>query len=81
VGYRDTDARHYEERLAFRAAPALVAINETCPRITTDVLAEAMSSAAASRIVEVHYRVNLEGLGKLEGSKAFHSVIPRGMDK
>lgn len=76
-GYRDIDRTKYEDRWRFRARPEIVPVNDACPRITRTVLDSSMP-AVAHRISDLHYRVNLEGLGLPDSSAEFQDILPIG---
>lgn len=81
LGYRNEDAGNYSERLSLRSMPTLVPVNDCCPRITKKTLDLAIGIRPSERILEVHYRVDLEHLGHEDGSPEFLAVIPRPGDK
>ena len=63
IGYRVGDSGLYDRRWQLRSTPYLIVVDEKCPRITRADLDE-IKSATSSRISEVHYRINVEGLGE-----------------
>jgi hypothetical protein len=74
-GWSDADVAHYPRRYKLRTPPRLVPVDESCPRITPDDI-DALLGPLASRIGDVQYRVDLDGLGYDDGSPAFHDVLP-----
>ncbi len=74
LGYRDEDEPFYRRAWCMRAAAALVPVDEGCPRLTRPHV-DTMLGVVASRIDDVHYRVNLDGLGWLDPDPRFTAVI------
>jgi hypothetical protein len=65
VGYRDTDAVHYQERLIVADVPMAIPVDADCPRIVPSSIRETMGTELANRIDnDVTYRINVEGLGR-----------------
>lgn len=75
AGYRDEDADLYPARSRFAAAPVLVAVVDGTPRLSRAALACLSASYAAERIVDVTYRIDIEGLGWPDGTPEFLTVI------
>lgn len=71
--YDDQDAPQYDERFRKRGANLLVPIDESCPRLTPDLVS--LPTALAARLSDVHYRVNVEGLGFAEGSRQYKAQL------
>jgi hypothetical protein len=67
-----SDLALYRTPLKLRTAPCLVPVDERFPRIRLADLADATDIA---RVSDVHYRVNLEGLGDLLGTDRFVDVL------
>lgn len=69
------NAQFYVNRMQLRSAPYLVPIGPDFPRITTaDVLS--LPHSNMTRISDVRYRLDVEGLGWEDGSKEFLAIIP-----
>lgn len=76
-GISDHDPQYYSDRVKLRAAPYLVSIDANFPRITrTDVLS--LPHTDMTRVSDVRYRVDVEGLGSEDGTREFLAVIPEG---
>ena len=76
-GISDQDAHYYSDRLQLRAAPYLAPIDSNFPRITpTDVLS--LPHPHMTRVSDLRYRVDVDGLGWEDGTTEFLAVIPRG---
>jgi len=75
AAFFDRDRDLYDANLQLSDAPLLIAVDNACPRLTGATLKEVLNADAAARISEVNYRVNFEGLGFPEGSKAFEEVV------
>lgn len=73
--YRDEDSAFYGARLMIAAEPHLILVDKKCPRITPSLLTREMSEGVASRIGQVSYQVNLEGLGAPLGAKTFGALL------
>jgi len=80
VGYTEGDSALYAERWQLRNQPHLVVADETCPRITRAGIVT-LDPKNSQRISEVHYRVNLEGLGAPAKSAQFQSILPLEIDE
>lgn len=76
MGYSDGDASYYPEAWILRTKPVLVPVNEACPRISSALLLSAFGPAGASRVREIHYRLNVDGLGFKDGTADFLKLIP-----
>ncbi len=63
IGYRTVDSGLYQRRWQLRSTPYLIIVDEHCPRITRADLEET-KPATSLRISELHYRINVEGLGE-----------------
>ncbi len=63
VGYRIVDSGLYQHRWQLRSTPYLIVVDEQCPRITRADLEE-INPVTSVRISEVHYRINVEGMGE-----------------
>jgi hypothetical protein len=75
--YRDEDAFLFNEHFIFSDRPRLIPVDEQCPRITTSLLNAGMRADLASRIDQISYYVNLEGLGVSEGSAEYTEILGR----
>lgn len=74
--YDDNDAHLYRKRVVLADQPRLIPVNDSMPRITTATIKQSIGADLASRIDEVAYRLNLEGMGEAEGSPAYEAVLP-----
>lgn len=74
--YRETDARHYGVRFRLRSQPMLIPVDSKFPRLTREMIREAVGNSVEQRILEVRYTVNVDDLGNLDGTAAFHEVLP-----
>ena len=66
---------YYRERVKLRSSPALIAVDDDLPRITQADL-DAIQRPEMHRITDVHFRLDLTGLGALDGRDDFLAVIP-----
>lgn len=67
----------YHRRLRLRSRPYLVPINDSFPRISqSDILN--LPYKETSRLSDVRYRLDVEGLGWEEGDSGFLTVLPPG---
>ena len=78
IGYRDSDANQYKTRYQERSITRMIPVDDGCPKITGKELGRAVPVGMRSRISDVQYRVDLEGLGHEDGSRPFLKVIPEG---
>lgn len=74
-GFRDIDSAHYSRRFALRRPLAIVPVDAAFPAITRRVVQRALGTALATRIEELQYDVNLEGLEIEEGTPRFPSYF------
>jgi hypothetical protein len=73
-GWRAEHAPYYRTKWALRGAPRMVAVDGACPVIVPGTLAS-LGANRLSRIVQVSYRIDLEGLGSEEGSADFGRIL------
>lgn len=76
AGYRDEDADLYAARRRLADPAVVVAVVDGFPRLTRAALGELSAAYAAERIVDVTYRIDVEGLGRPDGTPEFLAVIP-----
>ena len=76
LGYRTLDAALYPLRRKLRSPAMLAPISGGFPRLTDDALAALPPEFDAGRIRRVTYSIDVTGLGDLDGSPAFHAVLP-----
>jgi hypothetical protein len=70
--YRPEHADYYTLRLILADTPLLVPVDDACPRLTNDLLS---SVPLRSRIYNVSYFANLDGLGYAEDSEKFKTLM------
>lgn len=75
-GYRDEDSAHYGQAFQLRSVPILIPVNMQCPKLTRTEINAAMPEGLIYRLVEVHYMINVDGLGYADGTPGFLSIIP-----
>jgi len=75
LGYENADAPLYMQAYQLRSRPALVPVNEACPKLTGEQIIRVVPAALFSRIDAVQYELDLGGLGYLEGSSQFAEVM------
>lgn len=73
--YADIHAGGYQDRFTFRVRPMLVAVTSGFPKITSQAL-DAMIGVEAKRITDIQYRLDVAGLGVMEGSAEFAAIVP-----
>ncbi len=76
VGYRDEDVHLYPARRRLAAPAMLAPVVDGLPRLSRSALGDLAPRYAAERIVEVAYRIDVEGLGWLDDTAEFLTVIP-----
>jgi hypothetical protein len=74
-GWRADHGPYYRTRWIPRTPARLVPVDEACPAIAPDTLSS-LGANRLSRIVQVFYRVDLEGLGFEDGSAQFRQILP-----
>ena len=75
AGWRADHGPYYRTRWSLRKSARLIAVDETCPLIVPGTLAS-LGASRLSRIVQLSYRVDLEGLGSEDGSAEFLQILP-----
>jgi hypothetical protein len=75
TGWRQEHGQYYRRRWNLRSGAKLITVDETCPAIVPDTLAS-LGANRLSRLVQLSYRVSLEGLGSEDGSPAFLEILP-----
>jgi hypothetical protein len=70
LGWRNSDAKHYNRLWRPRRPIAVIAVTASFPRLGRDSVLAAVGPNAA-RIDYVEYQVNVEGMGIEEGSRKF----------
>jgi hypothetical protein len=71
-GYVVEHADWYPQRMQPSGPARLVPVDASCPQITTGMLSD---MPHGDRISDVRYRINLEGLGYLEGSAEYNALL------
>lgn len=75
VGWRQEHGQYYRRRWNLRSAAQLITVDETCPAIVPETVAS-LGVSRLSRVVQLSYRVDLEGLGSEDGSAEFLQILP-----
>jgi len=73
LGWADEDAPQYTTGYHLRTPMCVISVDATCPAITPAILV-ALGDAQL-RIGEVSYTANFDGLGVLDGSEQFDSLL------
>jgi hypothetical protein len=74
AGYIDADAGLYTERFSLRSTPEFVEVTDAFPRLTPDLISNALRPVHAARITDVQYRVSVDGLGIALDTKALCGI-------
>jgi hypothetical protein len=74
AGWRENHAPYYRTKWSLRSTVRLVAVDEACPSIVPSTLGS-LGANRFSRIIQLSYRINLEGLGIEDGSAEFHQIL------
>jgi Putative PD-(D/E)XK family member, (DUF4420) len=77
LGWHSDDSSRYGRQFILRSHPALVKVDDNCPRLTRTDL-ESARPANLGRLVSLDYRINVDGLGDLYGSQAFDNRLQIG---
>jgi hypothetical protein len=75
ANYRDSDSTHYSAKLITADYPHLIAVDDQFPRITESLLANGLGTKLISRIGEVTYRVDLDGLGWAPSMAEYQALL------
>lgn len=73
--YRDEDAQHYDDRLHLAAEPVLVPVDGNLPALTTGALSNCIAPHALSRLIDLRYQIDCDGLGSGPEGAAFQQHI------
>lgn len=62
--YQDSDDAQYQDRLILADTPALVLVDEACPRLVPSAIERVLGPELAARVgLDVTYQIDVEGLG------------------
>lgn len=75
LGYVDSDATFYTQKLKFRNPPVLIPITAEFPRLTRSMVDQSLPEGTAQRVTHVEYEVDVDGLGHPEGCEEFAKVL------
>jgi hypothetical protein len=76
TGYDEGLRELYTTRYRLRTKPALIAVADGVPAITTPALEAMMGAESVARILDLQYSINLDGLGHEDGSGSFSELLP-----
>lgn len=76
AGYLDRHVSHYRRRRRLRGEPALIEVGDGVPRLVPEALLALPATFAAERIRNAVYEIDVAGLGHLDGTPEFTTVIP-----
>lgn len=74
-GYSDQDAGYYQDRFTLRSEPVIVLVNDKTPKITSSIIQNSLGKALSARINDVHYEVNISGMGYPESSEEYRTIL------
>lgn len=75
VPYDFSHEHLYNDQYKLRTRPTLVPITDETPRITTEVLKNALGSDKSRRLSDIKFRLDVTDLGYEEASDEFQSVV------
>jgi hypothetical protein len=75
IGWSDDDAPTYGQRHQLRTAFAAIPVDGSCPAIVPATLSAALDVNLRSRIERLSYVIDVDGLGELDGTKAFNKLV------
>jgi hypothetical protein len=73
--FRDEDLQNYQEALIAAGEPKLLAVDDNFPRIVPELLEAACPNQLSSRIHQITYEVDLEGLGAGPSEAPYRAVL------
>lgn len=76
TGFRSTDMVHYSKRRRLADRPRLIMVDNGVPRLTADALLMLPPAFAVAGIIDVSYRIDVEGMGFEEGRPEFTAAVP-----
>lgn len=77
-GYASSDSAQYPTRFRLRGGASLIPVDGSFPAITPAAINKLLGPDRASRTDRFQYMAKLDGLGFLDGSPQFVSVLPMG---
>ncbi|MDC0292633.1 PD-(D/E)XK motif protein, partial [Candidatus Binatia bacterium] len=75
-GYRDDHALFYNQRLIQRRPIAAIPVDGNLPAFNSAIVADLFGKHAAERLLEMSYKLDLEGLGWEDTSPSFVRRLP-----
>ncbi len=75
LGFDDADSIFYTAKLIFRGPPIIIPVDASFPKLTRQMVGQILTPGAAQRVSYVEYDLNVDGLGYVEGSPQFNSVM------
>jgi hypothetical protein len=77
LGYKSRQAPLYTSQFRLRSRPTLIRVDENVPVLSSRLLQGHLVPAALSRIDNVTYTINVDGLGWEHDSSEFQTVLPK----
>jgi hypothetical protein len=74
LGWSDEDAPNYVHRHQLRTALAAIPVDGSCPAIVPATLVT-LGTKITARIERLSYLIDVDGLGALDGTKAFNEFV------
>jgi hypothetical protein len=75
IGWSDDDAPTYDQRHQLRTALLAIPVDGSCPAIVPATLSAALDASITPRIERLSYVIDVDGLGALDGTKAFSKLV------
>jgi hypothetical protein len=76
VGFRSQDSQWYPTRRRLGGLPRIVPVVAGCPRLTRGALSDINPDYAPDRIIDAHYRIDVDALGFEDGDPRFLAILP-----
>ena len=76
VGFRLQDSQWYPTRRRLGGLPRIVPVVAGCPRLTRDALSDIKRDYVPDRIIDAHYKIDVDGLGFEDGDPRFLAILP-----
>lgn len=74
-GYKTSQGKFYITRYYLRSAPELVAVTDELPRLNRGIIDEEYGKQLSSRINNVHYSIDVTGLGVIYSNPEFKEIF------
>ncbi len=75
IGYGDESGTRYQDKYDFRLPPGAMLVTDGSPRVTRALLDLGLGQSLSSRILDVRYRLNLDGIVVETPDPTYYSLL------